>query len=164
MEREKYIENHILEASLRVFAHPGYDHVTMKDIAREAGIGLEQLFYYFADKQTIFNVLLATRFKECMSSLMEIFVADPKRFQKVKSMIDRESGQLHQRPVMPAMANRVSDRYPEAVFGQHAGTNPRQFAHRFEDQVEEATRQGVLRPINIKSFQIADRLRTPENG
>ena len=48
----------ILLESLRLFAHAGYDGVTMRDIAGEIGIRQSSLYKHFAGKQEIFECIV----------------------------------------------------------------------------------------------------------
>ena len=48
----------ILHVSKRLFLKKGFRETTTRDIAREAGINLSNLYHYFASKDELFRVLL----------------------------------------------------------------------------------------------------------
>ena len=48
----------ILEAALRCFASKGYAATTIKDLASEAEVNSALLYYYFADKETLYRETL----------------------------------------------------------------------------------------------------------
>lgn len=48
----------ILEAALRCFAAKGYAATTIKDLASEADVNSALLYYYFADKETLYRETL----------------------------------------------------------------------------------------------------------
>lgn len=48
----------ILQVSKRLFLKKGFRETTTRDIAREAGITLSNLYHYFASKDELFRVLL----------------------------------------------------------------------------------------------------------
>ena len=48
----------ILDAALRCFAAKGYAATTIKDLASEAQVNSALLYYYFADKQTLYHETL----------------------------------------------------------------------------------------------------------
>lgn len=48
----------LLNASKRLFLKKGFRETTTRDIAREAGINLSNLYHYFASKDELFRILL----------------------------------------------------------------------------------------------------------
>lgn len=48
----------ILDVSKRLFLKKGFRETTTRDIAREAGINLSNLYHYFASKDELFRQLL----------------------------------------------------------------------------------------------------------
>ncbi len=55
---------HILISALRVFARKGYRRATVKDVAREAGIGKSTIYEYFKSKNHLFKELVDFLFKD----------------------------------------------------------------------------------------------------
>ena len=55
----------ILEAAYQLFEKNGYDKTTMRQLAKEAGVGLGTIFQHFPDKAAV----LMTAFQEDISSL-----------------------------------------------------------------------------------------------
>ena len=54
----------ILEASLEAFAEKGFDKTTMDDIARASDVSKGLLYWYFANKQTLFAALIEMVFDD----------------------------------------------------------------------------------------------------
>ena len=48
----------LLDAALRCFAAKGYSATTIKDLASEAQVNSALLYYYFADKETLYRETL----------------------------------------------------------------------------------------------------------
>src|ERR671919_936514 len=48
----------ILDAAIRCFAANGYSATTIKDLASEAQVNSALLYYYFADKETLYRETL----------------------------------------------------------------------------------------------------------
>lgn len=48
----------ILDAALRLVARDGYARVSMRDIAREAGVSISQISYHFNNKEGLFAALI----------------------------------------------------------------------------------------------------------
>ena len=74
--KEKPTEERILDAAMKVFTRRGFAAARTEEIAKEAGINRTLLHYYYRDKQTIFNLIFETRFKEFFTGLFLIFEAD----------------------------------------------------------------------------------------
>ncbi len=51
----------ILDVSERLFARHGYDGVTLRTVAREAGVDLALINYYFGPKQQLFDTVFQRR-------------------------------------------------------------------------------------------------------
>ena len=50
--------NSILEAAQRLFAQYGFEKTSMKDIAEDVGISKPSLYYYFPDKERLFEAVI----------------------------------------------------------------------------------------------------------
>lgn len=62
MQREEKSERsrrQVLDAALHLFAHHGYRATSVREIADRADVSIGNLYHHFADKETIFNALLA---------------------------------------------------------------------------------------------------------
>lgn len=47
----------MMQAAVRVFARKGYHAATVRDIVAEAGVAIGTFYFYFPDKETLFNHL-----------------------------------------------------------------------------------------------------------
>lgn len=56
--KEEVIRQEITSAAKVIFQHQGYLSVTMGDIAKAAGKGRSTLYYYFSQKQDIFDAVI----------------------------------------------------------------------------------------------------------
>lgn len=59
VERSERSRTAILEAALELFSRRGYGATSMRDIAARAGISTGSVYHHFADKEAIFQALLA---------------------------------------------------------------------------------------------------------
>ncbi len=76
----------MMQAAVRVFAEKGYHAATVRDIVTEAGVAIGTFYFYFPDKETLFNHL----FEETAAFLLQTldqainsrttFPAHPKEF------------------------------------------------------------------------------------
>lgn len=147
--KEKETEKLILEAAMKVFTQRGYDGARTEDIAKEAGINRALLHYYFRDKQTMFNMIFETRFREFFGGIFKIFNTDKPLFEKMKLIIEHEISMFIAHPdlarfIIGEVANR-----PERLIeqGQKLGINPRTFLENFEKQVKQEVMSGRIKSI-----------------
>jgi AcrR family transcriptional regulator len=57
-ERSQRSREQVLEAALELFSHCGYRATSIRDIAAKAGVSTGNVYHHFADKETIFRMLL----------------------------------------------------------------------------------------------------------
>ncbi len=79
---KKIKRNHILLSALRVFARKGYRRATIKDVAKEAGIGKSTIYEYFSSKIELFRELvdfLFTDLEEKAFSSLDPFSTPPEQ-------------------------------------------------------------------------------------
>ena len=79
----------ILQAAARLFAAQGYANTTMAQIVRALGVTKPFVYYYFRDKQEIFEVLSWRPTVDCFTAL-DFAANDPRRAsEKVLEGIER---------------------------------------------------------------------------
>lgn len=61
----------VLKASINVFAKYGYHKTTLDDIAKQLGIKKNTLYYYFTNKEAIFNEIIRSEAESLINSLSE---------------------------------------------------------------------------------------------
>jgi len=133
----------ILQAAARLFAAQGYANTTMAQIVRELGVSKPFVYYYFSDKQEIFETLSWRPAVDCFTSL-DFADTDPRRAsEKVMeglARLIRATIAHHPVAFFPYREPQVyRPDYLEAV---------RKLAHHFYDKLcpllEEARRDGDL--------------------
>ncbi|WP_087364346.1 TetR/AcrR family transcriptional regulator [Cloacibacillus sp. An23] len=72
---EKDTPKKILEAALHLVARDGYANVSMRDIAREAGVSISQISYYYNNKEGLVSALV----KELKETVINEFCAGLER-------------------------------------------------------------------------------------
>ena len=133
----------ILQVATRLFAAQGYANTTLAQIVRELGVTKPFVYYYFRDKQEIFETLSWRPAVECFTSL-DFAEHDPRRAsEKVMDGLERlirATIAHHPAAFFPYREPQVyRPDYLEAV---------RKLAHHFYDKLcpllEEARRDGDL--------------------
>jgi len=155
--KEKPTEELILDAAMKVFTRKGFAAARMEEIAKEAGINRALLHYYYRDKQTMFNLIFESRFKEFFKGLFVIFEADNvSLFDKISRMIDHEISTLTRHPDLARFIITEIAQTPDLLieYGKKLGVNPRLFIEAFEKQVSKEVDEGKIKPIEGKQLLI----------
>lgn len=154
-EKEKTTEELILDAAMKVFTRKGFAAARMEEIAKEAGINRALLHYYHRDKQTMFNRIFESRFKEFFKGLFVIFESDNiSLFEKIKRMVDHEISTLMKHPDLARFIITEIAQSPDLLieYGKKLGVNPRMFIEAFEKQVAKEVDAGMINPIEGKQL------------
>ncbi len=155
--KEKPTEELILDAAMKVFTRKGFAAARMEEIAKEAGINRALLHYYHRDKQTMFNRIFESRFKEFFKGLFVIFESDNiSLFEKIKRMVDHEISTLMKHPDLARFIITEIAQSPDLLieYGKKLGINPRVFIEAFEKQIAKEVDAGLIRPIEGKQLLI----------
>jgi len=153
----KPTEELILDAAMKVFTRKGFAAARTEEIAKEAGINRALLHYYYRDKQTMFNLIFETRFKEFFKGLFVIFDSDNLTlFDKIKRMVEHEISTLTKHPDLARFIITEIAQQPELLleYGKKLGINPRLFIGAFEEQVSKEVNAGSIKPIEGKQLLI----------
>ncbi|HET6991874.1 MAG TPA: TetR/AcrR family transcriptional regulator [Bacteroidia bacterium] len=65
-------EKKIVEAARKLFTEKGYHAIKTRDIAKEAGINLALLNYYFRSKEKLFEIIVKENISQFMKVIVEI--------------------------------------------------------------------------------------------
>ncbi|MGR4870659.1 TetR/AcrR family transcriptional regulator [Variovorax sp. LARHSF232] len=133
----------ILQAAARLFADQGYANTTMAQIVRALGVTKPFVYYYFRDKQEIFETLSWKPAVECFTTLD--FPPEDTRCARDKVLDGME------RLIRATIANQpcafFSYREPQVYRPEYLAAQ-KQLAHHFYDRLcpllEEARRDGDL--------------------
>lgn len=150
-------EERILDAAMKVFTREGFAATRTEEIAKEAGINRTLLHYYYRDKQTIFNLIFETRFKEFFKGLFVIFEADNiSLFEKIERMVDHEITTLSKHPHMARFVITEIAHEPNLLVehGTKLGLNPRVMIAAFEKLVVKEVSEGIIKPIEGRQLLI----------
>jgi len=89
MARSKSLEkeNEIHRVVAQLFAHRGYHHTSMREIARELGMNQSSLYHYFTSKEDILFRLMDNAMDEVLGELEEIYAKDLSAEDKLKKVL-----------------------------------------------------------------------------
>lgn len=124
----------IIEVGEKIFAEKGLDKATIRDVAKEAGVGIGTIYGYFSDKRSLLFGIPALRIQEIIDGLMDSMHGAVGGFNKLRkfsyfllSYLERNSNfaKLIYLVVMPyegwkdspsyRLAKSVSDMFIEIV-------------------------------------------------
>lgn len=154
-DKVKPTEELILDAAMKVFTRKGFAAARTEEIAKEAGINRALLHYYYRDKETIFNIIFETRFKEFFKGLFVIFQADNlSLFIRIEQMVEHEINTFMKHPDLARFIITEIAQKPDLLieYGKKLGINPRLFISTFEELVEREVNAGNIKPIQGKQL------------
>jgi len=110
-------EDKIKQAALRVFIQKGSANCTSREIAKEAGMNVALVNYYFRSKSKLFAIIFESVMQEFLKSMIQVFSSDIPIREKIRLLIEREFEFLSQHPDIPNFVLNELARNPEAIQG-----------------------------------------------
>lgn len=143
MESVLTTEEKIRQAATKVFLEKGFDGTTTRDIAAEAGINLALLNYYFRSKQKLFDSVFEEMIHIFFEGIKTVLSQPIPLKEKITALIDYDFSMLRQSPDLAFFVMSEMHRNPNRFVPSIARS-----MGQFEEQLEEAHRAGLTRPIN----------------
>lgn len=114
----------IRDAAQRLFVQQGFAATTTRDIAKEAGINLALVNYYYGSKQNLFRIIMIDHLKGFLSGL-RVGINDPSRSleEKFEYLADSYISMLLVQPDIPLFILRSLREEPD-VFFREVGIGP----------------------------------------
>lgn len=148
MEKDTSTELKIKEAATRVFISKGFNGCTSREIAKEAGMNVALVNYYFKSKGHLFEIVISSVIETFAESLFEVFKSDLPLVSKIRIFIEKEYDFLSNHPEIPSfIINELSKQ--EAHFFQTVGFSDAMKDAKIEAQVQDAQEKGEMRKINL---------------
>jgi len=110
-------EEKIKNAALRVFIQKGSANCTSREIAREAGMNVALVNYYFRSKSKLFAIIFESVMQDFLKSMVQVFSSELPIREKIRILIEREFEFLGQHPDIPNFVLNELARNPEAIEG-----------------------------------------------
>lgn len=79
----------IMNVARKVFAKYGYNKTTLDDIAEKVGMKKNSLYYYFPNKETLFNALIKIEAGAILQEMKELAASKISQTAKVRKFIGR---------------------------------------------------------------------------
>jgi len=113
----KGTEQKIKDAALTVFIQKGFANCTSREIAREAGMNVALVNYYFRSKSKLFTIIFESVMQDFLKSMVQVFCSDLPFREKIRILIEREYEFLTQNPEIPNFVLNELARNPKAMDG-----------------------------------------------
>ena len=141
-------EDKIKAAAKRVFILKGFSGCTSREIARESGMNVALVNYYFRSKDKLFQIIFQTVLEEFMLSMYSVFSSDAPLQDKIKVLIEREYDFISKNPEIPGfIINELSRENKES--SEVVEMLNKISASGVMKQAEEAQQRGEMRKIDI---------------
>lgn len=144
-------EGQILIAAEKLFMERGFASTSTTDIAREVGCNQALVHYYFRTKEKLFQKVFLAKFELLFSKLREPLDSDDDFFMKLRRVVDTYFDMVIENRKTPFfILNELilnGERRKKIKDMFFANTAREEIYSRYCQQVEEAIRQGLIRPI-----------------
>jgi len=87
MRNDEGTKEKIIEVAIECFGKNGYDGTSMRMIAEKSGISKPAIYYYFPDKERLFEGIFKYVMLKYHDMLEEISQADKSAFEKLKEIL-----------------------------------------------------------------------------
>jgi len=146
--------NALLAAAENLFAEQGYAAVKLEDVADKLGLTRAALFYYFRDKQSLYDAMLADAFGPLAKRLEEVLAAEGKSITK---RIELAAGawvdSLVARPTLARLILRIVADGLHTEHGVFADDD--RLAMKFLALFQEGRKSGEFKPLHDNPFHVA---------
>lgn len=137
----------VFQAAARLFSARGFDGVSVDDIAAEAGVNKAMIYYHFADKLTLYRLVVADMLSAVAERVTAIADTGIAPFEKVSRFIEMFVRHADERPWFPPMMLReIAEGAPHLDVGTLA--NIRAVFVAFGRILREGEAAGVFRTIH----------------
>ena len=96
----------ILDAAEGLFAQQGFSATSIKEIAAKAGVNSALLYYYFADKETLYKAALARQIQGLVGSLASRLQGATDPADAVRRFVEAQAEAVLAHPLFPRLMLR----------------------------------------------------------
>ena len=145
-------EEKIMQAAKKLFTQNGFAATRTRDIAKEAGINLALLNYYFRSKEKLFDIVMIGNFRQFIRGVSIHLLDDAATMeQKIQRIVTAYIDFLNNNPYLPIfIINEI--RGNRSKIAQQLDEEITPMRAKFFRQLQEAGRQGMINPIDPFHF------------
>ncbi|MNK05058.1 putative HTH-type transcriptional regulator YttP [compost metagenome] len=153
MSKELSTEEKIREAAKRVFVEKGFDGCTSREIAKEAGMNVALVNYYFCSKKQLFKLVFEAVMEDFMLSTVEVFKKDLSLESKMRIFIEKEYEFLTLHPDIPRFILSELSRGDKCEF-DHAKILEKVGKTGVFEELIEAQEKGIIRKMDLTNIML----------
>lgn len=153
MSKEQSTEEKIREAAKSVFIAKGFDGCTSREIAKEAGMNVALVNYYFCSKKQLFKLVFEAVMEDFMLSTVEVFKKDLSLESKMRIFIEKEYEFLTLHPDIPRFILSELSRGDKCEF-DHAKILEKVGNTGVFEELIEAQENGVIRKMDLTNIML----------
>lgn len=135
----------ILDAAERLFAQRGFASTTIKQIGAEAGVNAALLYYYFADKETLYREVLGRLLTGLITTGGKAFDEAHSPEEAIRSLVRVQAAVLGATPSVPRLIARELVDNEAAHASQHIAKLAAELFTRLCEMIRDGQRSGLFR-------------------
>jgi len=141
-----------MQAAKKLFTQKGFAAIRTRDIAKEAGINLALLNYYFRSKEKLFDIVMMDNFRQFIKGItVNLTNESISMEEKLRQFIGAYIDFLSANPDLPMFILNEIRNNPAGIARQLNDEVAPVRAHMFR-QLQEAGKQGKINPIDPFHF------------
>lgn len=149
IETKSDAQKEILEAAKNVFTRKGYKGATMRDIAKEAGVNLAMVNYYFRSKDRLFDMIFLDAFGILFAKISASVLGNGSIFAKIENIVDVYIDALIENPLIPNFVLGELARDPERFLSKiKALKEMKKVIEILSRQIEKEAKEGIIRSVD----------------
>ena len=145
-------EEDVLNAAKKIFCEYGFDNTNLNDIARELNTTRTPIYYYFENKQNLYEAVVKKHLTGKLETYTELFASDMPFFDKVRKDLDLSS---HLRLAEKELFTGINSK-PQLAAARDFQTDIMHRIHKMKTQyIQKAIDDKILRPdTDVESFMV----------
>ena len=132
----------IIEAAIQVFLRKGYRKASMPEIARQAGLSIGGVYWYFKSKDEIIAAILERTFDQDFSALTELLGAGAPTADRLRAFVDGYADSFEQWQWLNPIGMEF---YGEAAHDEKVRGVVLRYLERFRRALATLIEQGIQR-------------------
>jgi AcrR family transcriptional regulator len=135
----------ILDAAEKLFSTQGYAATTIKHIATEAGVNSALLYYYFADKLTLYREIVKRLLETLSTSGARVFEEAGSPAEAIRGLVGVQGELMASRPFAPRLIARELVDHEAGHASEHIAKLAAGVFAKLCDAIREGQRSGIFR-------------------
>lgn len=145
-QSQQAVRTRIVQAAEKLFGQKGFSATSISDIVEEANVGRSLIYYYFKDKKSLYDAILAESGERIVRIAQKARDLEGNAFDRLKCFISSFCAMHDEHPHVPKMLMRA-DIEGTMRFEDHAEKYFRSVDTILEAILEEGLEKGELRYV-----------------